>query len=350
MASMSSLPSASGSRPPPVVCPDCKRSLEPGERAWRCRPCDRLWPAVLGIPDFRPEAGGERPAEIDRLVEAYPRAGFAELVALRTPSFTTDDPALKAIYIDYREAMANRGGAFYRMVRDRLAELWAAPRSGCALVIGCGVGAGIRELAADFERVVGIDPDLGDLILAKKAAEEQGVAERVTLVQGYAQAMPLADGSIDLAVAEDVLEHVIDLEGTFDELGRVLAPGGQFAGNSVNRYNMLRPEPHVRLWFLGLLPRALQGRYALWRRRFRGYDEYCRLPSWRELSQALRRGFGTGGRVVFPGVEVYGFPGALDRVLRILERLGPLSLPLLWVFPSHLAIARKEVADTRSPG
>lgn len=350
MVSMASLPSASGSRSPPVTCPDCRWPLEPGERAWGCRPCDRLWPAVLGIPDFRPEAGGERPPEIDRLVEAYPLADFAELVGLRTPSFTTDDPVLKGLFAGYRQVMANRGGAFYRMVADRLAEHWPPPRPGCALAVGCGAGAGIRELAADFERVIGIDPDLGDLILAKKAAEEHGIAERVTLVQGYAQAMPLADGSVDLAVAEDVIEHLIDLEGAFVELGRVLAPGGQFAGNAVNRYNMMRPEPHVRLWFSGFLPRALQGRYARWRRQFHGYDEHCRLPSWRELSRALRRGFGVGGRVVFPGVEVYGFPAALDRVLRILERLGPLSLPLLWVFPSHLAIARKEGADPLGRG
>lgn len=324
-----------------VVCPGCGRPPLVGERLWRCTTCERGWQAVLGIPDFRPGRDAPHPAEIDRLVEAYPHASFAELVELRTPHFTTDDPALLAAFSRYRAAMGGRGGPFLRMVRERLAERWPAPRPGCALVIGCGAGSAMLDLAADFEHVVGIDPDLADLILARKAAEELGLASRITLVQGYAQALPLADGTVDLAIAEDVLEHVLDLDGTFAELGRVLAAGGQLAGNCVNRYNLLRPEPHVRLWLVGFLPRALQGRYVRWRRRFQGWDEHCRLPSWRELARALHGGLGAGGRVVFPGVVPYGFPPALDRVLRALERLGPLALPLLWVFPSHLAIGRK---------
>lgn len=349
MRSMPGGDRADGAGRPVVVCPSCRRPLLAGERRWRCPPCAREWPAVLGIPDLRPGVRPGPSAEVARLVEAYPRASFAELVALKSTSFSTEDPGILAAAAAYRAGMGARGRAFHRMVHARLAERHPPPASGAALVIGCGAGSAMLELALEHDPVVGIDPDLGDLLLARKAAEERGLAGRIVLVQGHAQSLPLADRSVDLALAEDVLEHVIDLEGTFAELARVLAPGGQFAGNCVNRYNLLRPEPHVRLWLVGFLPRGLQGRYVRWRRRFHGYEETVRLPSWRELRAAARRIDGDA-RVVFPGVEPYGLPGWVDGVLRGVERLGSVGLPLLWVFPAHLAIARAGLVSGPQPG
>lgn len=333
----------------PVVCLGCGGAIEPGPERWCCPGCGLERPATLGIPDLRPRPRRTPPAEIARLVGAYPRASFAELVELRRHEFTTDDPGILAAAAAYRAEMGPRGRAFLRMVLERLAERWPPPGTGPALVIGCGAGSAMLELARTHARVVGVDPDLGDLILARKAAEEQGLAHRITLVQGCAQALPLAAGSVDLAIAEDVLEHVIDLDGTMAELGRVLAAGGQFAGNCVNRYNLLRPEPHVRLWLVGFLPRRLQAGWVLRRRRFRGYAETVRLPSWRELRRALGR-MGGEAAVLFPGVAPYRLPPAVDRLLRAAERLGPLALPLLWVFPVHLAIARVDPAALAQPG
>lgn len=37
--------------------------------------------------------------------------------------------------------------------------------------------------------------------------------------------------------------------------------------------------------------------------------------------------------MLFPRVEPYGPPPAVDPLLYAAERLGPLALPLLWVFP-----------------
>ena len=98
------------------------------------------------------------------------------------------------------------------------------------------------------------------------------------------------------------------------------------------------------LWGVGLLPRPLQARYVLWRRGFRGYGQSVYLPSYRELAHALRRGFGAGGRIVFPGVDAYGFPAALDRLLRLIERVPPLAWTLLQIFPTFLALAVRRAA------
>jgi ubiquinone/menaquinone biosynthesis C-methylase UbiE len=183
---------------------------------------------------------------VDRLVAAYPTTDFAGLLELRQPSFATNDLALRALYLDYRARMLERGGAFYAMVRGRQREFYEAATGEVALVVGCGAGASMLALAPDFDLVVGIDPCLDDLILAKKAAEERGIMNLV-LIQGYAQRLPLGDASVDFVIAEDVIEHLFDLDAAFAEIGRVMAAGALFGGNSVNRYNLLRPEPHVRL-------------------------------------------------------------------------------------------------------
>lgn len=323
-----------------IRCLDCGAAVRPGEATWRCSGCVRVYPAVLGIPDFRDRAEAPVSPEVERLAEAFAGSSLADLVAMRTPNFTTTDPALREHYAGYRTRMAERGQGFYQMVRGRVEEFYDLGDTELAVAIGCGAGSSMLATARDFGHTIGVDPSLPDLILAKKAVQEAGLDGRVTLIQGYAQAMPLAAGTVDFVIAEDVLEHVIDLDGTLREIGRVLRRGGVFAGNSVNRYNMLRPEPHVKLWFLGFLPRAWQPAYVRWRRGFAGYGEDARLPSYRELRAALRNGLGPDSRIVFPGVETFGFPAALDRILRAVEKLGPAAAVALWVFPSHLVLGR----------
>jgi SAM-dependent methyltransferase len=166
------------------------------------------------------------------------------------------------------------------------------------------------------------------------------VADRITLIQAYVQRMPLPAQSIDFALAEDVLEHVMELEGAIRDVGRVLRNRGVFVGNSVNRFNMLRSEPHVKLWFLGCLPRRWQAPYARWRRSFIGYDRSIRLPSYWELRRALQAGIGGTTEVTFPDVTTFGFPPTLSRMLGIVERIPPVAVPLLWIFPSHLAMGQ----------
>jgi ubiquinone/menaquinone biosynthesis C-methylase UbiE len=274
------------------------------------------------------------------LVKAFENSSFEELVQLRMPNFSTTNERLRAHFAAYRLKMSERGKHFYDMARRRAVAAYGPLERGRALAIGCGVGASLIPMARDFGHTVGVDPSLPDLILAKRAAIEAGVADRITTIQGHAQSMPLRAKSIDFALAEDVLEHVMDLENAMRDIGRVLQREGVFVGNSVNRFNMLRPEPHVKLWFLGFLPRHWQAPYARWRRSFFGYDEHTRLPSYRELCGALRAGIGSDSQVTFPEVATFGFSPKLDRVLDVIERFPPVAVPLLWVFPSHLAMGR----------
>ena len=323
---------------PLIRCFACGGGLVPGDAAWRCEACRAEVPATLGIPDFRAERASAPDPEVERLCAAYATTDFAGLLALRQQKFSTDDPALLRHYVSYRDLAKERGQKFYRMVKRRMRESVGEAPPGVAVVIGCGVGSCTAAVAAEHRRVVALDPALPDLILARKGFEEAGIAN-VTLIQAFAQRVPLADGAVQLAIAENVLEHVFDVEGTMTEASRILCPGGRFVGDSANRYNLLRPEPHVMLWGVGFLPRRLMGRYVMWRRGFRGYDRSVHLPSHRELRRALDRAFAAGGRILFPGVDAYGFPARFDDVFRTIERITPLAWMLLQIFPVHLVVA-----------
>ena len=92
-----------------------------------------------------------------------------------------------------------------------------------ALDFGCGEGAFLPTLCANFAQVVGIDLDVR---AAGSIAKEYRLSN-LTLVRARAQKLPLADREFDLVVAADVLEHFPELDSAVDELERVLAPGGR---------------------------------------------------------------------------------------------------------------------------
>jgi SAM-dependent methyltransferase len=96
------------------------------------------------------------------------------------------------------------------------------PAEGRMLDIGCGEGQVARLAAARGMTPVGIDPALAQVSVAR---ERSGGA---SYAQGAAIPLPIADASVDAAVACLVFEHIADLDGALAEVGRVLRPGGTF--------------------------------------------------------------------------------------------------------------------------
>jgi SAM-dependent methyltransferase len=109
---------------------------------------------------------------------------------------------------------------FYRRVQALLTA------DAVALDIGCGRGQYMddpiavrrdaRILRGKCRRVIGLDVDA--------AAQSNPFIDEFALLDG--PRWPVADASIDLALADFVLEHVADPDRFFDELARVLRPGG----------------------------------------------------------------------------------------------------------------------------
>lgn len=124
------------------------------------------------------------------------------------------------------------------------------------LDVGSSNGIIDNHLADYFGRVTGIDIDEPAMDHARKTFHKQNLAFR----QGDAMAMDLEDNSVDVVVCTQIYEHVPNAEKMFDEIFRVLRPGGfcYFSGN--NRVMFM--EPHYKLPLLSLLPRPLAHRYV----------------------------------------------------------------------------------------
>ena len=103
------------------------------------------------------------------------------------------------------------------------------------LEVGCGGGLICENLARRQATVVGIDPYPGALQAARDHTLRNNVGNRTYFNQGQAEALPYADGSFSVIVCLDVLEHVQDLHATIKEIARVLAPGGVFIFDTINR-------------------------------------------------------------------------------------------------------------------
>ncbi len=114
------------------------------------------------------------------------------------------------------------------------------------LEVGCGGGLICEEMARRGATMVGIDPSLPALETAREHARQSGLAERITYEQGYAEALPYASGSFHAVVCLDVLEHVKNLGATIAEIARVLAPGGVFVFDTINRTFLARA---VLIWY-----------------------------------------------------------------------------------------------------
>jgi len=151
------------------------------------------------------------------------------------------------------------------------------------LDVGSSSGIIDNYLADFFKTVSGIDIDKAAMIHA------QDTFNKPNLSFSYGDAMHLEqpDSSLDVVVCSHVYEHVTDASVMFDEIMRVLKPGGfcYFSGN--NRVMVM--EPHYRLPFLSLLPRYLAHRYM----RLAGkgdfyHEKHLSYSSLKDLCHAFR--------------------------------------------------------------
>lgn len=97
------------------------------------------------------------------------------------------------------------------------------------LSIGCGPGfelAALAEAVGERGHVHGIDIDEEALAVAEVRC---GELPQVTLEQGDATDLPIADASYDAAVTKQVYQFIDDIDAAMGELHRVLRPGGRAA-------------------------------------------------------------------------------------------------------------------------
>lgn len=97
--------------------------------------------------------------------------------------------------------------------------------SGRVLELGAGAGANFGFYPAEVSEVIAVEPEP---YLHAKAVEAAAAAPvRVTVVDGLADRLPVADASVDAVIACLVLCSVPDQSRALAELHRVLRPGGE---------------------------------------------------------------------------------------------------------------------------
>jgi ubiquinone/menaquinone biosynthesis C-methylase UbiE/uncharacterized protein YbaR (Trm112 family) len=267
-------------------CPRCKGTLTSATDAYTCTACKKHYPIILGIPDFRifPDPYidiVEDRRKAQRIFEHAAGSDFSRLVEYYWS--ITPDTSLEMA----RRFTAQAIGAIERgrhllnahsAVKTKLQEPDAR-----VLDLGTRSGGLLRAAAEHGRTAVGIDIALRWLIIARKRLEEAG--RPAQLVCCCAEFLPFRDKTFSLIVSENLLEHTVLQRECVEEAYRVSKPGGVFFATTWNRL-ALAPEPHLRLWGVGWLPRKL-GKLYVKLRKGMSYD-HVRLLSLFELKHLIR--------------------------------------------------------------
>ena len=100
------------------------------------------------------------------------------------------------------------------------------------VVLDIGSGAGLDSFLAARKvgktgKVIGVDMT-PEMIAKARANAKMGNYDNVEFLLGEIEALPLPDNSVDVAISNCVINLVPDKEKVFQELNRVLRPGGRF--------------------------------------------------------------------------------------------------------------------------
>lgn len=170
---------------------------------------------------------------------------------------------------DPSERIALRGNPSFvwRAGQERRLQMildWAPQPLQRALVNGCGVGIYLRALGKSVPEVHGMDIEGEHL----RDAARNVPGAPLNLSQG--EQLPYPDGSFDLILSHEVLEHVQDDRRAASEIARVLRVGGRAAIFVPNR--LFPFETHGHYWrgayrfgntpLINYLPNSLRNQLA----------------------------------------------------------------------------------------
>ncbi len=126
-------------------------------------------------------------------------------------------------------SLEERGRSGYIQVVRGLLDALAIVPGESVLEVGCGSGVIMRELArrtAGANRLIGRDMSPFLLREARALARREGLLDHVDFGEGRAEALPLADGAVDVALSSTVFEEG-DADLMLSEIVRVTRPGGR---------------------------------------------------------------------------------------------------------------------------
>jgi arsenite methyltransferase len=102
-------------------------------------------------------------------------------------------------------------------------------RGETVLDLGCGAGTDLliaAQMVGPAGRVIGIDMTESMLARTSESAAEMDF-HNVELHQSLIESLPVEDASVDVVTSNGVIDLVPDKDAVFDEIDRVLQPGGR---------------------------------------------------------------------------------------------------------------------------
>lgn len=192
--------------------------------------------------------------DVDELRSAI-QEEYAEVAACPTKGFHFHTGRPLAGMLGYDPAEVDR-------LPDRVVESFAGVGNPFAFgrlhpgetVVEVGSGAGLDALLAARQvgptgRVIGVDMTPAMLAKARANAALVG-ASNTEFRQGFAEALPVPDATADVVISNGVINLCADKRAAFDEIWRVLRPGGYLQFADIANGRPVPPEAmrDIDLW------------------------------------------------------------------------------------------------------
>ena len=156
----------------------------------------------------------------------YGSAGIAERILAALKAANGADAPITVEALSVLDHFHGRG----IVATQELLELLKPQPGEHILDIGSGIGGPARWFAAKCGvHVTGVDLTAEFCAAAEVLNRATGLADRVTIKNGSALALPVADNAFDRAYSQNVIMNIADKRGFYREAFRALRPGGVLA-------------------------------------------------------------------------------------------------------------------------
>lgn len=143
------------------------------------------------------------------------------------------------LYTHEGEPIADASRRTVERMAERAAPIDADTR---VLDIGAGYGGAARLLAKEHGcHVTALNLAEAENERNRAMTREQGLDDKIDVIDGAFESMPFDDGAFDLIWCQDAILHSGDRDGVLREVDRVLKPGGRFVFTDPMRTNDADP-------------------------------------------------------------------------------------------------------------
>lgn len=215
-----------------LICPDCQQTVTESAAGVRCSGCSRDFPRIFDrVLSLLPAHQGTLKAEI----MDWWSVNNMDLDWRRAhPEFT------KGTWEYFRESdrrWFNWHRPFFHTTYPMLHKvLDCKPLKGKKVLdLGCGLGAMFEQFCAYGAEVTALDLAPKHVYLTSERARLFGLNGRI--LHGDAESLPLGANTFDFVYSFGVIHHSPNTRRSFEEIHRILRPGGRFFVMVYNRHS-----------------------------------------------------------------------------------------------------------------